>query len=85
MKNLNKWVFSIPLPFLLRQMLSSLVQFYYLFCPFFLCFLAITVVPTFAGTLKKREGQTVTIDLSVQVPKLAKQTKLVCACMFEVL
>lgn len=69
--------------FFIRQMLSSLIQFYYLFCLFFLCFLAITVVPTFAGTLKKREGWTVTIDLSV--PKLVKQTKLVCLCMFEAL
>lgn len=56
-----------------------------LFCHLFPYFLAITVVPTFAGTHKKKEEWTVTIDLSVQVPKLLKRTKLVCACMFEAL
>jgi len=63
---------------------SSLIQFYYFFC-LFLCFLAITVVPTFAGTLNRREAWTVTIYLSVQVPKSVKQTKLVCTCMSEAL
>lgn len=61
--------FSIPLPFLLRQILNSLVQFSYSFCLLMMCFVTIKVASTFLGTSQRREGQIVVICLSVQVPK----------------
>lgn len=85
MKKVNVWAFSIPLPFLLRQMLNSLVLFNGLFCLFFLCFSAITVVPTFAGRDSEEEGSTDCNYWSVSTSTKISKTKSVRACMFEAL